>query len=461
MKSEQTGTQGDRHKEKNMAADTVHQIDHPAVQRPKITPTEPLHPGYLRLGEEVPPASSLNLETLDLVDGEVWRQNKMWDRFERLRKEDPVHFTPDSFVGPYWSVTTYEDIMAVDTDHKRFSSSWEHGGITLGEPLEDFEMPMFIAMDEPRHSEQRITVQPAVAPNMLKIYEPLIRSRTQGLLDSLPVNEPFDWVDKVSVELTTMMLATLFDFPFENRRQLTRWSDVVTNMNNPDICPGGEEQWKKEMLECLTTFMGIYQERQAIPQQNDLISLLAHGEKTRNMAPMELLGNVILLIVGGNDTTRNTMTASVYALNKFPDQYKKLKADQSLIPNMVSETIRWQTPLAFMRRTALEDVQLRDKLIKKGQQIAMWYISGNRDEKFWDKPNDYIIDRENARRHLSFGFGIHRCVGNRLGELQLQILWQELMERFEHIEVLDEPSFTSGAFVHGYTWMPVILHPKK
>jgi cytochrome P450 len=444
-----------------MAADTVHQIDHPALERPKVSDREPLHPGYLNIGEAVPPASSLDLETLDLVDGEIWRQNKMWDRFDRLRAEDPIHYTPDSFVGPYWSVTTYEDIMAVDTDHHRFSSSWEHGGITLGEPLEDFEMPMFIAMDEPRHSEQRKTVQPAVAPNMLKEYEPLIRSRTQGLLDSLPVNEPFDWVDRVSVELTTMMLATLFDFPFENRRQLTRWSDVVTNMHNPDICPGGEEQWRREMMECLTTFMGIYQQRQSIPQQNDLMSLLAHGEKTKNMTPMELLGNVILLIVGGNDTTRNTMTASVFALNKYPEQYEKLKADQSLIPNMVSETIRWQTPLAFMRRTALEDVQLRDKLIKKGDQVAMWYISGNRDEKFWDKPNDYIIDRENARRHLSFGFGIHRCVGNRLGELQLQILWQELMERFEHIEVLAEPSYTSGAFVHGYTWMPVILHPKK
>ena len=443
-----------------MAADTAHKIDHPALKRPKITPAEPLHPGYLNLGDEVPPASSLDLATLDIVDPEVWRQNKMWDRFERLRKEDPVHFTPDSFVGPYWSVTKYEDIMAVDTDHKRFSSSWEHGGITLGEPLEDFEMPMFIAMDEPRHSEQRITVQPAVAPNMLKIYEPLIRSRTQGLLDSLPVNEPFDWVDRVSIELTTMMLATLFDFPFENRRQLTRWSDVVTNMNNPDICPGGEEQWKQEMLECLTTFMGLYQQRQAVPQTNDLISLLAHGEKTKNMAPMELLGNVILLIVGGNDTTRNTMSASIYALNKYPEQFKKLKADHSLIPNMVSETIRWQTPLAFMRRTALEDVQLRDKMIKKGDQVAMWYISGNRDETFWDRPNDYIIDRENARRHLSFGFGIHRCVGNRLGELQLRILWEELLERFEHIEILDEPSLTSGAFVHGYTWMPAILHPK-
>ncbi len=443
-----------------MAADTFSFENHPALERPKVTPREPMHPGYAETYGPVKPASELDLETLDVVDPEVWRQGKFWDRLERLRKEDPVHFTPDSFVGPYWSVTLYEDIMAVDTDHKRFSSSWEYGGITLGPPLEDFEMPMFIAMDEPRHSEQRKTVQPAVAPNMLKDYEPLIRSRTQGLLDSLPVGEPFDWVDRVSIELTTMMLATLFDYPFERRRDLTRWSDIATNMNNPDICPGGEVQWKQEMLECLTTFMGLFQERQAAPEKNDLISLLAHGEKTRNMTPMELLGNVILLIVGGNDTTRNTMTASVYALNKFPEQYAKLKADPSLIPNMVSETIRWQTPLAFMRRTALEDVEMHGKTIKKGDQVAMWYVSGNRDERFWDRPNDYIIDRENARRHISFGFGIHRCVGNRLAELQLQILWQEIMERFGHVEVLAEPSLTSGAFVKGYTWMPVVLHPK-
>ena len=443
-----------------MAADTAQTIDHPALQRPKVTEREPLHPGYLRLGEEVPPASELDMETLDLVDPEVWRQGKYWDRFARLRKEDPIHFTPDSFVGPYWSVTRYEDIMAVDTDHKRFSSSWEYGGITLGSPPPDFELPMFIAMDEPRHSEQRKTVSPAVAPNMLKEFEPLIRERTAKVLDSLPVGEPFDWVDRVSIELTGLMLATLFDFPQERRRELTRWSDIVTNMNNPDICPGGEEQWKQELLSCLTVFMGIFQERQAIPLKNDLISLLAHGEKTKNMTPMELLGNVILLIVGGNDTTRNSMTASVYALNSFPDEYKKLKADPSLIPNMVSETIRWQTPLAHMRRTAVEDVELGGKLIKKGDQVAMWYVSGNRDEEFWDRPNDYIIDRSNARRHLSFGFGIHRCVGNRLGELQLQILWEELMKRFEHIEVLDEPSRTSGGFVKGYTWMPVILHGK-
>ena len=444
-----------------MAADTFTFDNHPALQRPKVTPREPMHPGYTPTFGEVTPASELDLETLDVVDPEMWRQGKFWDRLERLRKEDPVHFTPDSFVGPYWSVTLYEDIMAVDTDHKRFSSSWEHGGITLGGSVPDFEMPMFIAMDEPRHSEQRKTVQPAVAPNMLKEYEPLIRERTRKVLDSLPVNEPFDWVDRVSIELTGMMLATLFDYPQERRRELTHWSDIVTNMHNPDICPGGEEQWKKELMECLMVFMGIFQEKQNKDQGLDLMSLLAHGDKTKNMTPMELLGNVVLLIVGGNDTSRNTMSASVYALNKYPDQYAKLKEDPGLIPKMVSETIRWQTPLSFMRRTALEDVTIRGKTIKKGEQIAMWYVSGNRDETFWDQdPNDFIIDRKNARQHLSFGFGIHRCVGNRLAELQLRILWEELMARYEHIEVLAEPSYTSGAFVRGYTWMPVVLHPK-
>ncbi|WP_300998415.1 cytochrome P450 [Hyphomonas sp.] len=443
-----------------MAADTVSFVNHPALQRPKVTEREPLHPHNARFGAEIPPAGEIDLSTLDLIDGELWRQGKYWDRFERLRNEDPLHYCPDSFPGPFWSVTRYEDVMAIDTDHKRFSSSWEYGGITLGEPISDFEMPMFIAMDEPRHSEQRKTVQPAVAPDMLKVYEPLIRSRTQGLLDSLPVNEPFDWVDKVSVELTTMMLATLFDYPFERRRDLTHWSDVATGMHNPDICPGGEEEWKATMMNCLMTFMGIYQERQQQPQKPDLMSLLAHGEKTKNMTPMELLGNVILLIVGGNDTTRNSMTASVYALNKFPKEYEKLKADPSIIPNMVSETIRWQTPLAYMRRTALEDVEMHGKTIKKGDQVAMWYVSANRDERFWDKPNDFIADRPDARRHISFGFGIHRCVGNRLAELQLRILWEEIMERFDHIEVLAEPSLNQNAFVKGYNWMPVVLHPK-
>ena len=296
---------------------------------------------------------------------------------------------------------------------------------------------------------------------MLQVYEPLIRGRTQKVLDSLPVGEPFNWVDTVSIELTAMMLATLLNYPQERRRELTHWSDVTTNPFDKDVCPGGKEQWQRELGDCLRTFSGIYEERKRAEPGPDLMSLLAHGPATRDLNLQELLGNVLLLIVGGNDTTRNSMSGGVYALNKFPAEYEKLKADPSVIPNMVAEMIRWQTPLAYMRRTALEDVGIYGKTIKKGDQIAMWYISANRDEDFWEEdPNRLIIDRKQARNHISFGFGIHRCVGNRLAELQLRILWEELLQRFDHVEVIDEPSFVPNSFVHGYSWMPVVCHRK-
>ena len=432
------------------------------LERPKQSYRRPVRPHYLELNDPVPAAKDVDLATLDLVDPEIWRQDKMWDRFERLRREDPLHWTPESVVGPYWSVSRYKDVMAIDTDHERFSSDAKFGGIVLGPPTESFDATSFITSDEPVHSTQRKTVQPGVAPNMLMEYEPLIRRRTRKVLDSLPVGRPFDWVDTVSIELTAMMLATLFDFPQENRRQLTHWSDVTTNPFDRDICPGGREQWMREMGECLNTFSDIFNERKSSAPGKDLMSLLAHGPATRDINRQDLLGNVLLLIVGGNDTTRNSMSGGLYALNKFPDEYAKLKADPSLIPNMVSEMIRWQTPLSYMRRTALEDVEMHGKIIKKGDQIAMWYMSANRDEDFWEEdPNRLIIDRKQARNHISFGFGIHRCVGNRLAELQLRILWEEILERFEHIEVVDEPNFTANSFIHGYTWLPVVCHAKK
>ncbi len=436
---------------------------HPALQleRPKQAYRKPVRPHYLELNDPVPTADEIDLDTLDLVDPEIWRQNKMWDRFARLRREDPLHWTPESVVGPYWSVTRYKDVMTIDTDHTRFSSDARNGGIVLGAPAPEFQATSFITADEPVHSIQRKTVQPGVAPNMLREYEPLIRGRTQKLLDSLPVGEPFDWVDTVSIELTAMMLATLLGYPQERRRELTHWSDVTTNPFDRDICPGGKEQWIRELGECLTTFSNVFEERKSSPPANDLMSLLAHGSATNNLTSQELLGNVLLLIVGGNDTTRNSMSGGLYALNTYPEQYAKLKADPSLIPNMVAEMIRWQTPLSYMRRTALEDVEMHGKTIKKGDQIAMWYISANRDEDFWQEdPNRLIIDRAQARNHLSFGFGIHRCVGNRLAELQLRILWEEILERFEHIEVIEEPNFTANSFVHGYTWLPVVCHGK-
>ena len=410
---------------------------------------------------EIPSAYSVDLDSINPVWNRLFQENKNLEYFERLRAEDPVHFNDTEIAGRYWSLTRYDDIKAVDMDHHNFSSAH---GITLGFPIDRplpegaLDISLFIAMDPPKHDVQRKTVAQVVSARNMHALEPLIRERTANVLDSLPIGETFNWVDKVSIELTTQMLATLFDFPFEERRKLTRWSDVATAAPGSGIVDT-EEQRRAELFEMLAYFNDIWEQRKANPT-GDFVSMLAHGEDTKDMQPLEFMGNLILLIVGGNDTTRNSMSGGVLALNQFPKEYDKLRADHSLIPNMVSEVIRWQTPLAYMRRTANSDCEIRGKQIKAGDQLLMWYLSGNRDEDVFENGEDLIIDRPNARNHLSFGFGIHRCMGNRTAELQLKILWEEIMKRFEHIEVVGKEERTFSSFVRGYTELPVRLHKK-
>jgi cytochrome P450 len=396
------------------------------------------------------PLEKINIANPFLFAGDIHRP---W--FKRLRDEAPVHLCPESFFGPYWSVTRYADIVTVDTSHEIFSSE---PAITIGDTQDTFPLPMFIAMDRPKHDEQRRVVAPVTGAENLRSFEPIIRERTIDVLENLPVGETFDWVEHVSIELTTRMLATLFDFPFEERGKLTRWSDVATAIPGLGVIES-DQQRHDELMECLAYFTQLWNERVKLPVKTDLVSMLAHGEATRNMPPMEYLGNLVLLIVGGNDTTRSTMTASALALHEHPDQFAKLVANPELIDSMVAETIRWQTPLAHMRRIAKVDTELGGQTIKAGDKVIMWYVSGNRDERFIDNPDAYVIDRADVRRHLSFGFGIHRCMGNRLAELQLRVLWEEILKRFERVEVVGDPVRTVSSFVHGFTAMPVKLHP--
>ena len=401
-------------------------------------------------------ASSMPLKDIDLSHPGIWQANEYLPFLARLRKEDPVHYCENSAVGSYWSVTKYKDIMEVDTSPQIYSSEPTIGMV---DTFEEFSFPAFISMDPPKHDEQRKVVQGVVAPANLKNLEGLIRQRVCNILDSLPLEEEFDWVNRVSIELTTQMLATLFDFPFEDRYKLTRWSDVATAIPGHGVINSIEERWES-MEECLAYFTRLWNERINKEPGNDLVSMLAHGESTRNMPPTEFLGNIILLIVGGNDTTRNSISGGVLALNEFPDEYEKLRQDPSLVKNMISEIIRWQTPLAHMRRTAKTDAVLGGKQIKAGDKVVMWYASGNRDEEVIDRPDVFWIDRPNVRQPLSFGFGLHRCMGNRLAEMQLSILWEEIMQRFHKVEIVGDVERVYSSFVKGYTRMPVVLHPK-
>lgn len=412
----------------------------------------------------LPDPYAIPITDIDVSDPRLLESNAWQAYFKRLRDEAPVHYLQDSPFGPFWSVTRFQDIMFVDTHHNEFSSE---PFPVIGDPGDDMPLDMFIAMDPPKHDLQRQAVQHVVAPANLAELEGVIRERAADILDGLPVGETFNWVEKVSVELTARMLATLFGMPQEDRHKLIYWSDMAASAQ--EITGGGAdpEERVNALNECAAYFMNLWQTRaeqreQGMTEGFDLINLLQGNDDTKDLIerPVEFLGNMILLIVGGNDTTRNSISGGVLALNLFPKEYDKLRADTILIANMVSEIIRWQTPLAHMRRIATEDVEIDGQMIKKGDKVVMCYVSGNRDERAIDEPDEFIIDRARARNHLSYGFGVHRCMGNRLAEMQLRVLWEEIMKRFDNIEVVGEPVQGRNNFAKGYSELPVRIHPK-
>ncbi|WP_420381624.1 cytochrome P450 [Novosphingobium sp.] len=400
----------------------------------------------------------------DVSRSEIYRDDTWGPVFADMRARAPINRITGSRYGDYWNVASHKAILHVESLPELFSSSWRHGGITISDPpahidpavLAERQLPMFIAMDRPEHTGQRRTVAPAFTPSEILRLDGELRTRTAQVLDSLPLGRQFDWVDKVSIELTTGMLAILFGFPWEDRRLLPFWSDWAGDVELTVARELSDERFA--ILGEMAHYFGrLWADRMGKPPTPDLISMMLHSPAMNRMSRQEFMGNLVLLIVGGNDTTRNTMSGVIHALDQFPDQRAVLENDPSLIPNAVQEALRFVTPLAHMRRTATADTELLGQPISAGDKVVMWYISANRDEAVFPDPDRFIVTRENARRHLSFGHGIHRCVGARLAELQLRVLLEEMHARRMRVHVTGATERVRANFVHGFRRMEVTV----
>ena len=428
--------------------------------RTSPTATEAFEGWLKEHGQELPK----HTHPWDVSRSDIYVEDRWQPIFAKMRAEAPINRVTDTPYGSFWNVTTVKAIQHVEALPELYSSAWDKGGITIGEPPADVtpemiaerRLPMFIAMDRPEHTGQRRTVAPAFTPAEIEYLAAEVRMRTAATLDTLPFGEQFDWVEKVSIELTTGMLAILFGFPWEDRRLLTYWSDWAGDVEL-GLARELADTRHEILLEMASYFQRLWMERTGAPPSRDLISMMINSDAMNHMSPQEFMGNLVLLIVGGNDTTRNTMSGIVHGLDQFPDQRAVFESDPSVIPNAVQECIRYVTPLAHMRRTATEDADLFGNQIKKGDKLILWYLSANRDETVFDNPDQLNITRENARRNLSFGYGIHRCVGARLAELQLKILLEEMHARRMRVTVTGKVERVRANFVHGFRKLGVTL----
>ena len=395
------------------------------------------------------------INPVDVSTNALYVEDSWREPFARLRAEMPVSWCPESPFGGYWSVVTHELIQEVELHPEIYSSRWDLGNITIAEAMGGIVFPNFIAQDPPIHTEQRKVIAPAFSPSQIVKLERELRARTKALLDDLPEGETFDWVERVSIPLTLGMLCILFDMPFEEWRDLKRWSDSAGGVSADNLNDEFRARFMLQMGEMLTRFDRELEARRALPPSDDLLSRMIHSEAMGNMSPIERTANIALLIVGGNDTTRSSMSALIEAFDRYPDQLETLRADASLIPNAAQEIVRWQSPVTHMRRTTLTDAVLGGQHIAAGEKVVMWYISANRDENVFPDADRFDVRRDNARRHLGFGHGIHRCVGARLAEVELAALIGELVSR--HIRMVPQgaPTRLASPFLHGFTAMPV------
>lgn len=401
----------------------------------------------------------------DLKDPGLYEAGVPWEAFATLRREDPVHWNPESDGAGFWAVTRHADIVEVSRQPSVFSSAHENGGHRIfnenevgltGAGDSAIGIP-FISRDPPVHTRYRKFIMPALSPVRLGDIEARIRARATRLIAAIPLGEPIDLVPTLAAPLPLMTLAELLGVSGDLWPKLYDWTNAFVGEDDPEF-----RQSPEAMAATLGEFFAFAQElyaaRRAAPTE-DIASLLANAEIEGEPVPFrDFVANLILVLVGGNETTRNSLSHSVAAFSLNSAQWRAIRDDRSLLKTAAPEMVRFASPVMHMRRTAMQDTTIGGRKIAKGDKVVLWYISGNRDEGVFAGADRFDVTRRGGQ-HVGFGAGQHVCVGSRLAEMQLRVAFDILAERVTSFEVQAPPRRFRSNFINGLKNLDVILRP--
>lgn len=401
----------------------------------------------------------------DLKDPALYEKLAPYDVFARLRREQPVYWNPEVDGAGFWALTRHADIVEVSRRADIFSSAYENGGHRIFNENEvgltgagDSAVGIpFISRDPPIHTRYRKFVMPALAPGRLGDIEARVEERVTGLLEKVPLGERIDIVPLLSAPLPLLTLAELLGLPSDIWVKLYHWTNAFVGEDDPEFRQSAESM-AQTMAEFFAFSKELFDARRAKPGP-DIASLLANAEIDGLPVPFnDFVGNLILVLVGGNETTRNSLSHTLVAFSKNPDQWDAIRDDPDLLKSAPAEFVRYASPVLHMRRTAMTDVEIGGQAIARGDKVVMWYISGNRDEAVFDNPDVFDVHRR-AVQHVGFGAGQHVCVGSRLAEMQLRVAFRLLAGHVRRFEVEGEPRRFRSNFINGLKNLDITLVP--
>jgi cytochrome P450 len=407
---------------------------------------------------------ALTLDTIDIVGNDTFAEHGYpHEAWALLRREAPVFWYERPGVVPFWAVTKHEDIVRVSRQPKLFQNAPRLAAFpefeAEGEPDEGDFARHLLNMDPPEHGRYRRLVSSYFTPRALQRLTASVGEISREILDRFACDggeRESDFVTEVAARLPLAVLADMLGVPRDDWELLFEWTNETIGATDPEYQKGttAEETAERSRIALFEYFVKLAEARRARPAE-DLVSVLANAELDGGpIPPFELLSYFFLLVVAGNETTRNGISGGLLALLEHPEELERLRSEATLLDPAVEEILRWTTPVIQFARTALEDAEVRGQKIRAGESLILFYPSANRDEDVFDEPFRFRIDR-NPNPHLAFGIGEHRCLGANLARLELQVIFRQLIDRFEHVELAGTVERLRSSFVGGIKHIPI------